>query len=100
MNRALRVFNILLHRKAAIVHPTPVEEISGAVRVDGPGHGGNCVDNKAKVIFALAQCTFSLLAFRDFSPLNFISPGKFSGSLDDALFQVLAQPFYLLLGLH
>jgi hypothetical protein len=52
------------------------------------------------VIFALAQCTFSLLAFRDFSPLNFISPGKFSGSLDDALFQVLAQAFYLLLGLH
>src|SRR5438093_5665026 len=54
-----RLFNVLLQREARIVQRTPIDEINDAVRPNAPGHPGDYVDEKAKVVFASSQCTFS-----------------------------------------
>ena len=51
MNCARRLFNFLLQRKARIVQPTLIDEIKGAIRLQGPDHRRNCVDNKPNTIF-------------------------------------------------
>src|SRR5712691_11326215 len=100
MKWAHRLFNILLQRKAGIVHPTLIEEINGAVGPNAPGHRGNCVDDKTNAIFAPAQGIFGSLALCNLPSQFFIRRGKLSGSLDDTLFEFPVQPFYILLGLH
>src|SRR5690242_19615116 len=100
MNRARRLFNILLQRKTGIVHPSLIEEINGAVGPNAPDHRGNCVDDKTNAIFAPAQCIFGSLALCNLPSQFFIRGGKLSGPLDDTLFEFPVQPFYILLGLH
>src|SRR6266849_9180217 len=65
MNWVRRIFDILLQRKAGIVHPRLIEEINDAVGPNAPGHSGNCVDDQAKVFFTAAHCLFAFDAFGD-----------------------------------
>ena len=66
MNCARRLFKCLLQREARIFHPTLIDEINGAVRQNAPGHRGNCVDHKPKMIVASPQIIFRPLAHSDF----------------------------------
>src|SRR5260221_338226 len=100
MNWARRIFDILLQRKAGIVHPTLIEEINDAVRPKAPGHRGDCVDDKPIAIFASAQCIFSLLALCNLRSQFFIRRRKLSGSLKDSLLQPFIKSSYFGLGLY
>ena len=55
MNCARWLFNFLLQREARIVQPTLIDEINRAIRPNGPGHRGNCVDDKPHAIFRSLQ---------------------------------------------
>ncbi len=90
----------LLDRETCVVQPRLVEEINDAVRPKTPGHGGNRVDNKAKVILASAQRLFDPFALSNLPLEVLIRRGKLCRSPDDTLFEFLVQRFYLLLGLH
>ena len=55
MNWACRVFDFLLQSETRIVQPTLIDEINGAIRLKGPDHRRNCVDNKPNAIFGPFQ---------------------------------------------
>src|SRR2546428_5941758 len=55
MNCARRLFNFLLERETRVVEPTLIDKINSAVRANGPGHRGNCVDNELQAFVAVPQ---------------------------------------------
>jgi|SRR5882672_2610905 len=65
MNLARLIFNILLPSQAGIIQPTLTDKINAAAGLKAPGYRRNCVDNKAKVLFASLHCFFSLLPVGD-----------------------------------
>src|SRR5436190_2211622 len=65
MNDAHRLFKRFLKRNAYIVQPTLIDKINGAIRPQAPGHHGNRVDDKTKMIVASLQCLFNLLTLGD-----------------------------------
>src|SRR5437879_10250855 len=79
MNYVRPLFKCLLERKARIFQAALIDEINGAIRLKGPDHRGECVDDEPNAIFG----SFQLFDVGGYSiPISNVSP--FVSQLDGA----------------